>query len=59
MAAALKQELGIETDLVVGDSGEFTIWVDGKKVAEKKWMTFPDPKDVVGSVRAALAALPS
>ena len=52
MAAELKKELGVEATLEVGSSGEFTVWVDDKKVSEKKWMRFPDPKDVVAAVRS-------
>ncbi len=53
MAAQLKQELGIDAELVVGGSGEFTVWVGEKKVAEKSWGRFPDPASVVSAVRAA------
>ena len=53
MAAQLKQDLGIESDLVIGRSGEFTVWVGDKMVAEKTWSGFPDPDDVVDAVREA------
>ena len=52
MAAELKQSLGVDATLVVGNSGEFTVWVDQTKVAEKKWGRFPDPADVIAAVRA-------
>lgn len=52
MAAELKQQVGVEAKLEVGSSGEFTVWMDGKKVAEKKWGRFPAPEDVVAAVRA-------
>ena len=55
MAAELKQHLDEDTQLVVGSPGEFTVWVDGTKVAEKARGMFPDPGDVVAAVRAALA----
>lgn len=51
MAAQLKQDLNIDAELVVGSSGEFTVWVDGKKVAEKSWGRFPEPISVVNAVR--------
>ena len=51
MAALLKQELDVEAELVVGSSGEFTVWVDGKLVAEKVQGQFPDPARVVSAVR--------
>ncbi len=53
MAAKLKQDLGLAADLVVGNSGEFTVWVDSAKVAEKSSGTFPEPEAVVAAVRAA------
>lgn len=56
MAAQLKSELGLDTQLVVGSSGEFTVWYRDAKVAEKVRWTFPDPTDVVAAVRAAMAA---
>jgi len=52
VAAQLKQDLGVDAELVVGGSGEFTVWVDDAKVIEKKWGRFPDPKDVTTAVRA-------
>ena len=55
MAAQLKQDLGIDADLVVGGSGEFTVWVGDRKVAQKSWGRFPDPEAVVTAVRSASA----
>ncbi len=52
MAAELKRELNIDASMEVGNSGEFTVWVDGTQVAEKKWGRFPDPADVIAAVRA-------
>ena len=53
MAAVLKQSIGVDAQLVIGGSGEFTVWVDDQKVAEKKWGVFPAPEDVIDAVRAA------
>lgn len=53
MAAQLRQDLGVDTELVVGSSGEFTVWVGDKKVAEKSWGKFPEPTAVVVAVREA------
>lgn len=53
MAAELKRELGLDADLEVGSSGEFTVWVDDRMVAEKKWGRFPDPAAVVAAVKTA------
>lgn len=54
MAAQLKQDLGLETELVVGNPGEFTVWVGETKVAEKDRGMFPEPSAVVTAVRAAI-----
>lgn len=55
MAAQLKQDLGVEAELIVGGSGEFTVWVDDAKVSEKQWGRFPDPVAVVAAVRGRTA----
>ncbi len=54
MAAELKRELGLDATLVVGSSGEFTVWLDDKLVAEKQHGQFPSPDDVVAAVEASL-----
>jgi predicted Rdx family selenoprotein len=54
VAAEIKRETGLDAELKVGGSGEFTIWVDDKLVAEKKMGMFPDPAAVVAAVKAAL-----
>lgn len=41
----------MEAQLVVGNSGEFTVWADGEKVAEKRGK-FPEPREIVAAVRA-------
>jgi len=55
VAVELKSQLGIDTELVVGNAGEFTVWVDGVKVAEKLAGLFPDPSAVVSAVAAKCA----
>ena len=54
MAAELKRATGLDAELRVGGSGEFTVWLDDKLVAEKKMGRFPEPADVVTAVKAAL-----
>ncbi len=54
MAARLKEELQLEAQTVVGKTGEFTVWVDGKKVAEKTFWGFPEEDECVERVRDAL-----
>ena len=56
MAATLKDQLDVDTQLVVGDSGEFTVWFGSEKVAEKTRGVFPDPADVVTAVRDAMSS---
>lgn len=55
MAALIKEKTGLETDLVVGGRGEFTVWLDGKRVAQKDANGFPSDEDVLSSVQAAHA----
>ena len=55
MAAELKKALNIDATLEVGGSGEFTVWVDGARVAEKTGWRFPDPAEIVAAVRARSA----
>lgn len=55
MADLLKKELGIETKLIEGGRGEFTVWVGDEVVAKKNWLGFPADEKVVTAVREALA----
>lgn len=54
MAAELKRTVGVDAELRVGGSGEFTVWIDDKLVAEKKFGKFPSPEECVAAVKAAL-----
>ena len=54
MAELLKSQLGVETELIEGDRGEFTVWVAEKVVAKKGWLGFPDDEKVLAAVREAL-----
>lgn len=54
MAAELKRTVGMDAELRVGGSGEFTVWLDDKLIAEKKLGQFPSPEDVVAAVKAVL-----
>ena len=56
MADLIKEDTGESTELVQGNRGELTIWVDGRKVAGKDALGFPAEQDVVDRVRAALGA---
>ena len=54
MADLLKKELNVETKLIEGDRGEFTVWVGDKVVSKKNWLGFPQDEKVVTAVREAL-----
>jgi len=56
VAELLKKELGIETKLIEGDRGEFTVWVGETVVARKNWLGFPNDEKVLVAVREALAS---
>lgn len=58
MAAALEKQLGVEAELVAGDRGEFSVYVDGRRVVKKPWLGFPKDAEVVKAVQAALVASP-
>jgi hypothetical protein len=51
VAALIKQALGIEPDQVVGNRGEFTVWLDGNLVGRKE----SADDDLVRAVSSALA----
>jgi hypothetical protein len=55
VVAKIKSELGVEAEVVVGDRGEFTVWVDERQVARKGWLRFPSDAKVLAAVREALA----
>lgn len=56
MAALIKQQLNVETELEPGARGEFSIWVDGKKIAEKSRSGFPTESEIVDLIKTATRA---
>jgi hypothetical protein len=54
VAALIKQELNLDAEVEPGGRGEFTVWVDGTKVAEKTRTGFPSEPAIVDLVRHAL-----
>jgi len=54
VAALIKDSLGVATDLEAGGRGEFTVWVGGRKIAEKSRSGFPPDHALVEAVRQAL-----
>ena len=57
MAAVIKQETGLDTELVEGGRGEFTIWVGDKLVARKDAHGFPSETDAVAAVKDGLGGV--
>jgi hypothetical protein len=56
VAALIKKETDLDTDLVEGDRGEFTVWVENSVVAQKGPSGFPDDEEVLSAVQRALPA---
>ena len=54
-AAAIKKELNVDAETVVGDSGEFSVLVDGQKVIGKGLLLLPSEQKVVAAVRKSLS----
>lgn len=54
MAALIKESLGFDSDLEPGGRGEFSVWVDGNKVAEKTRTGFPADSSLLQAVKSAL-----
>jgi hypothetical protein len=55
VAGLIKVAVGADAELVEGNRGEFTVWVDANQVAAKTPSGFPSDEDCVAAVRAALA----
>jgi hypothetical protein len=47
---ALREELGLEAELVKGHGGIFTVAVDGDVVAKKTFLGFPSEEEIVRAV---------
>jgi predicted Rdx family selenoprotein len=55
VAEELKRELGVDAQLIPGDRGEFTVWVDQQRVASKHHDgEFPTGEEAVAAVRGAM-----
>ena len=50
MAALIKEQHGLETELIRSGGGEFTVWVGEKKVAGKTWTGFPSDEECLSAV---------
>ena len=54
MADLLKEKFDITTDLESGDKGEFTLWLNGQKLAEKGEDGFPSEDEILASLEIFL-----
>ena len=55
MADRIKDTYGVHVDVIEGERGEFTVWLDGDLVAEKTAAGFPDEDAVIAKLRGPLA----
>jgi predicted Rdx family selenoprotein len=55
VAALIKDSLNHDAAIEPGGRGEFSVWVDDVKVAEKSRTGFPTEKAVVESVAKAIS----
>ena len=55
MAALIKKETGLDSELQVGGRGELSVWVGEKKVAERSSRGFPSDAALLSAVKQALA----
>lgn len=53
-AAALRKQLGLDAELIAARGGIFEVAIDGKIVVKKSRNGFPDERDIVGAVAAAM-----
>ena len=54
VAVQLKKESGVETEIVKGGLGEFSVFIDGKKVIDTNRLWYPRPTKVVKKLQALL-----
>ena len=54
MAAVLKKELNLDSELKVGPSGSFIVEVDGQPVVKKESLDFPTEEQILDAVSKVL-----
>jgi hypothetical protein len=54
VAALIKDELGVGSELIEGGRGEFTVWVGEQVVAKKDSEGFPSDEDALAAVKRAV-----
>ena len=58
VAAELKKEPEVQVETVKGGLGEFTVFLDDRKVVSTNRLWYPNPRKVVEKVRTLLAGKP-
>ena len=58
VAAQLKDENDVEVETVKGGLGEFSVFIDDRKVIETSRLWYPTPSKVVSKTKALLAGKP-
>ena len=55
MANFIKSKSGIDAEIDSGGKiGEFTVWVDGKQVAKKGLLNFPNKEKILSAIQQEL-----
>ena len=54
MAALIKDELGVDSELTEGGRGEFTVWVGDQVVTKKDTEGFPSDEEALAAVKRAV-----
>ena len=54
MAALIRDKLAVDSEVVPGGRGEFTVWVGETLVARKDANGFPDDEQIVTAVETGL-----
>jgi hypothetical protein len=54
VAALIKDALGIDSEVVEGGRGEFTVWVGDQVVAKKDTQGFPSDEEALAAVKQAM-----
>jgi hypothetical protein len=55
VAALIKDKLGVDSEVIEGGRGEFTVWVGDEVVAKKSMLGFPSDEDALAAVKRAVA----
>ena len=55
VAAQLSKDDDVETEMVKGGLGEFSVYIDGQKVIDTNRFWYPTPSKIIKRVRALLA----